>query len=123
MRHRIAGRRFGRPQGQRVALRRNLCAALILHEKITTTEQKAKTIQGEVEKLISLARRGDIHARRLALADLPEPRAVEKLFDLLGPRYRERTTGPGSQGGYTRLARLSTRRGDGASIAQVELLP
>jgi large subunit ribosomal protein L17 len=109
--------------GQRIALRRNLCAALILHDKIITTEQKAKTIQGEVEKLISLARRGDLHARRLALAALPETRAVEKLFDLLGPRYRERTTGPGSQGGYTRLHRLGIRKGDGAALAQIELVP
>lgn len=109
--------------GQRTALRRNLCAALILHEKIVTTEPKAKTIQGQVEQLISLARRGGVHARRLALADLPESKAVDKLFDLLGPRYRDRTTGPGSNGGYTRIYHLGIRKGDGAMIAQIELLP
>src|SRR5579859_395966 len=122
MRHRIAGRRFGRALGQRTALRRNLCSALILHEKIMTTEPKAKSTQSQVEKLISLARRGDLHARRLALADLADPRAVQKLFDLLGPRYRDRTSGAGSNGGYTRMYRLGVRKGDGASMAQVELV-
>ena len=123
MRHRVAGRRFGRPLGQRTSLRRNLCASLILHEKITTTEPKAKSAQSQVEKLISLARRGDLHARRLALADLADPRAVQKLFDLLGPRFRDRADGPGSNGGYTRLYRLGSRKGDGALMAQVELVP
>lgn len=122
MRHRVAGRRFNRPLGQATALRRNLCASLILHEKITTTAPKAKSTQSQVEKLISLARRGDLHARRLALADLADPRAVQKLFDLLGPRYRDRASGPGSHGGYTRLYRLGTRKGDGAPMAQVELI-
>ncbi|MBE3563269.1 MAG: 50S ribosomal protein L17 [Hydrogenibacillus schlegelii] len=119
-------RKLGRRSGARMALLRNQVTDLIIHERIRTTEPKAKEIQRLADRMVTLAKRGDLHARRQAAAFLrpvktdPEDRkskdAVQKLFDILGPRYRER------QGGYTRVLKLGPRRGDGAMMAIIEFV-
>ncbi len=116
MRHRVAGRKMNRSGGHRKALRRNLITALFRHESIRTTEAKAKFIRSEAEKLITLAKRGDLQARRQALARLPNREIVARLFDELGPRYQDRP------GGYTRIYKLGPRQGDGAPMATIELV-
>jgi len=122
MRHRVAGRRLGRSSGHRRALRRNLMTELFRHERIKTTEAKAKAIRSGVEKLITLAKRGlqddsyTLHARRQAVAALNDPTIARKLFDELAPRYEER------EGGYTRLYKLGRRQGDGAPLVVLELV-
>src|ERR671927_1974101 len=97
MPHPKAGRRFNRRAGHRKALFANMAAALIKHEQVITTLPKAKDLRPVVEKLVTLAKRGDLHARRQALAELRDPPMVKKLFDVLGPRYASRN------GGYTRV--------------------
>jgi len=116
MRHRKAGRKLGRSSGHRKALYRNLITELFRHERIRTTEAKAKAIRGQAEKLITLGKRGDLHARRLAAARLNDPTIVKKLFDELAPRYEDRP------GGYTRILKLGRRQGDGASMVLIELV-
>lgn len=116
MRHRKAGRKLGRSSGQRRALYRNLITELFRHERIRTTEAKAEAIRGQAEKLITLGKRGDLHARRLAAARLNDPTIVKKLFDELAPRYEDRA------GGYTRIYKLGQRQGDGASMVLLELV-
>ena len=122
MRHRVAGRRLGRSSGHRRALRRNLMTELFRHERIKTTEAKAKAIRSDAEKLITLAKRGlqddsyTLHARRQAVAALNDPAIARKLFDELAPRYEER------EGGYTRLYKLGRRQGDGALMVVMELV-
>jgi large subunit ribosomal protein L17 len=109
MRHRVHGKRLGRDKGHRKALRRNLMIALIMNERIETTEAKAQAIRGEVEKLITKAKRG--------LAHEDEARAVHARRIELAPRYEDRP------GGYTRRFRLGPRKGDGAKLVLLELLP
>jgi len=116
VRHQKAGYKLGRPTDQRIALYRSLMAAIIQHEKITTTHVKAKAVQRHIEKLITLSRQPTVHHRRLALSDLPNKDVVEKLFAEIGPRYVNRP------GGYTRITKLGTRRGDGTLMAQIELV-
>lgn len=122
MRHRVAGRRLGRSSGHRRALRRNLITELFRHERLKTTEAKAKAIRSDAEKLITLAKRGlqddsyTLHARRQAVAALNDPTIAKKLFDELAPRYEER------EGGYTRLYKLGRRQGDGALLVVLELV-
>ena len=116
MRHRKAGRKLGRSSGHRRALYRNLITELFRHERIRTTEAKAKAVRGQAEKLITLGKRGDLHARRLAAARLNDPTIVTKLFDELADRYEERP------GGYTRIFRLGRRQGDGASMVLLKLV-
>jgi large subunit ribosomal protein L17 len=122
MRHRVAGRRLGRSSGHRRALRRNLITELFRHERIKTTEAKAKAIRSDAEKLITLAKRGlqddsyILHARRQAGSALNDPAIAKKLFDELAPRYEER------EGGYTRLYKLGRRKGDGAPLVFLELV-
>ena len=116
MRHGFKGRRLNRPTDERKAMLRNLMGSLLRYEKITTTEARAKELRRHVERLITTARRGDLHSRRLALATLPDPPAVAKLFDMVAPRYKDRP------GGYTRLTRVGLRKGDGAQLVQIELL-
>lgn len=117
MRHGYIGRRLNRPPHERRALIRSLLGALLRHEKITTTEARAKELRRHAERLITTARRGDVHSRRLALATLPDPPAVARLFEAVAPRYLDRP------GGYTRITRVGLRKGDGAQMAQIELLP
>ena len=116
MRHGFIGRKLNRPTDERRAMLRNLMGSLLRYEKITTTEARAKELRRHIERLITTARRGDLHSRRLALATLPDPPAVAKLFDMVAPRFRDRP------GGYTRITRVGRRKGDGAMLAQIELL-
>src|SRR3712207_6355283 len=108
MRHGFRGRRFNRSAEHRKAMFANLCAALIKHEQIITTLPKAKDLRPVVEKLITLGRRTDLHARRQAMSELRDPATVKKLFEVLGPRYMERP------GGYTRVLKAGFRYGDNA---------
>lgn len=116
MRHRKAGRKLGRSSGHRRALYRNLITELFRHERIKTTEAKAKAIRGKAEKLITLGKRGDLHARRLAATRLNDPTIVAKLFDDLAFRYEDRP------GGYTRILKLGRRQGDRAPMVLLELV-
>jgi large subunit ribosomal protein L17 len=117
MRHRVAYRKLGRITPHRTALLRNLATALFERERIQTTLMKAKELRPYAEKLITLAKRDDrLHARRQVARDIQDPEVLRKLFDTLGARYSTRP------GGYTRILRLGTRRGDGAEMAVVELL-
>src|SRR5690349_3316702 len=117
MRHLKAGRQLGRNASHRLALIRNLTRALIEHGRIITTVEKAKEVRPFVEKLITLAKRGTLHARRLAIARLHDKAAVKKLFDEIGPRFADRP------GGYTRIIKRHERRlGDAGATAFLELL-
>jgi large subunit ribosomal protein L17 len=116
MRHRLTRRKLKRPTPQRKALLRNLVKDLLSHEKIRTTEAKAKETRREAEQMITLGKRGDLHARRQALRFLNDKTVVAKVFDELAPRYGSRT------GGYTRIVKLGRRAGDGAPLAQLELI-
>jgi large subunit ribosomal protein L17 len=117
MRHRVALRKLGRPTGHRLALIRNLMTDLIRHERLQTTQPKAAELRREVEQLIGTARAGDLHARRLVAAKLYDEEVVRKLFAEIVPRYANRP------GGFTRSVKLMPRRGDGAPMAQIELVP
>jgi len=116
MRHRMSGRKLNRTSQHRQMLFRNMSQALIKHEQIVTTLPKAKELRPVVERLITLAKRGDLHARRLAFARLRDNAMVTKLFDVLGPRYEDR------QGGYTRVIKAGYRYGDSAAMAVIELV-
>ena len=116
MRHRVGGRKLQRTSSHRAALFRNMSAALIKHEQITTTTAKAKELRPYVEKLVTLAKRGGLHARRQAIATIRQEEPVRKLFDTLAARYRERP------GGYTRVLKAGFRYGDMAPMAIVELV-
>jgi large subunit ribosomal protein L17 len=116
MRHGFTGRRFNRSVSHRKAMFANMAASLIRHEQITTTLPKAKDLRPIVEKLVTLGKRGDLHARRLAIAQIRDEDAVRKLFDTLAPRYGER------QGGYTRVLKAGFRYGDSAPVAVIEFV-
>ena len=116
MRHSKGYRRLNRTHEHRKALFANMAGSLIEHEQIKTTLPKAKELRTIVEKLITLAKRGDLHARRLAASRLKEDQYVTKLFDILGPRYNER------KGGYTRVLRAGFRYGDMAPMAIIEFV-
>jgi large subunit ribosomal protein L17 len=122
MRHRIAGRILGRDAGHRKALFRNLVRELYLHERITTTEAKARAIRADAEKLITKAKHGlaeggnRVHAQRQVVAYLNDKTVAKKLFDELAPRYTARP------GGYTRIIKIGKRQGDAADMAIIELV-
>jgi large subunit ribosomal protein L17 len=116
MRHRKTGRKLNRTSSHRKAMFANMAASLIKHEQIQTTLPKAKDLRPIVEKLITLGKRGDLHARRQALAELHEKSAVDKLFSTLSERYAERS------GGYTRVLKAGFRTGDAASMGVIELV-
>ncbi|HYI63512.1 MAG TPA: 50S ribosomal protein L17 [Allosphingosinicella sp.] len=116
MRHRVGGRKLGRTSSHRLALFRNMAAALIKHEQITTTLPKAKELRPYVEKLITLAKKGGLSNRRLAHARLLDDAQLIKLFDVIGPRYAERA------GGYTRVVKCGIRASDAAPMAIIELV-
>jgi large subunit ribosomal protein L17 len=116
MADRIAGRRLGRSTAHRLSLFRNQVTDLLRHGKIVTTEAKAKEVRSVAEKVITLGRQGSLHARRRALRVVSDKDIIKKLFDDIGPRYASRS------GGYTRLVKLGPRRGDGAHMAQLELV-
>ena len=116
MRHRVAGRRLNRSVGHRRALYRNLVTELFRHERIRTTEAKAKAVRAEAEKLITVAKRQDVYARRQVAAVLTDEAVVRRLMDELAPRYQERP------GGYTRVVHLGQRLGDGAPMVLLTLV-
>ena len=116
MRHRVGGRKLGRTSSHRLALFRNMAAALIKHEQITTTLPKAKELRPYVEKLITLAKKGGLSNRRLAHARLLDDKQLQKLFDVLAPRYS------GREGGYTRVIKAGIRASDAAPMAIIELV-
>ena len=116
MRHRVAGRKLGRSSGHRRALYRNMVTELLKHEKIVTTEAKAKEVRGLAEKMITLGKKSGLHAYRQALSYIMEQEVAEKLFADLAKRYGERP------GGYTRIVKLEPRLGDGAPMVKLELV-
>lgn len=116
MRHGLLSKRFDRDKGQRQALFRGMVTDLLGYEKITTTESRAKEIRRVAEKMVTLGKRGDLNARRQALAYIYDEKIVDKLFDDLAKRYAERA------GGYTRVIKIGPRVGDRAPEAVVELL-
>ncbi len=116
MAHRIDGRKLGRATDHRLALFRNLVTDLLRHEKIITTEAKAKEVRGLAERVITMGKRGDLASRRKALGYLYDKKVVEKVFDSLAERYATRP------GGYTRIVKLGPRQGDGARMAQLEMV-
>lgn len=116
MRHGFAHRRFNRTSEHRKAMFVNMAAALIKHEQIVTTLPKAKDLRPVVERLVTLGKRGDLHARRQAIAQVGDAGLVRKLFDVLGPRYRER------HGGYVRVLKAGFRYGDNAPMAVIEFV-
>jgi large subunit ribosomal protein L17 len=117
MAHGIDGRKLSRKRGPRLALYKNLTVSVLRYEKVKTTEAKAKEIRSRVEQIITLAKRGDLAARRTVIAQFPnEPLVVNKLFDEIAPKYADRTSG------YTRIVRLGQRLGDAAEIVQIELV-
>ena len=117
MAHRIDGRKLGRKQGPRLALYKNLTVSVLRYERIKTTEAKAKEVRGNVERMITLAKKGDLAARRAVVSALPnEPLVVSKLFDEIAPKYADR------QSGYTRIVHIGQRKGDAAEIVQLELV-
>lgn len=116
MRHKKMGRRFGRHSGHRQAMFSNMAASLIRHEQIVTTLPKAKDLKRVMDKYITLAKRGDLNSRRLAVARLRDEDMVKKLFDVLADRYKDR------EGGYTRVLKAGFRHGDSAPRAVIELV-
>jgi len=116
MRHGYARRKLGRTSAHRMAMFANMSASLIKHEQIVTTLPKAKELRPIVEKLVTLAKRGDLHARRQAIAQIRDVDQVGKLFATLGPRYKAR------QGGYIRVLKAGFRHGDNAAMAVIEFV-
>ena len=116
MRHLKQGRKLGRTTAHRKALLRNLATALLEHERIITTEPKAKEVRRVADKLVTLGKRGNLHARRQALQVVQSNAIVQKLFNEIAPRFA------GRQGGYTRILRLGYRPGDAAAMAVIELV-
>ena len=116
MRHRKKGRQLSRTRSHRKATLRNLATSLFRHERIETTTAKAKELRPFAERLITLARRGAVHARRLAATKIQDREVLGKLFDEIAPRYLERP------GGYTRVLKLGNRKGDAAEMSLIELV-
>jgi large subunit ribosomal protein L17 len=116
MRHGKANRKLNRTAEHRKAMFANMAASLIVHEQVVTTLPKAKDLRPLFEKLITLGKRGDLHARRRAVAEIKDQAAVKKLFDVIGPRYKSRN------GGYTRILKAGFRYGDSAPVAVIELV-
>lgn len=116
MRHNKAGRRLGRNTPHRSAMMRNMVTSLLEHDRITTTDARAKELRKIADQMITLGKRGDLHARRQASSIIRDRKVVTKLFERLGPRYSERP------GGYTRIIKLGQRPGDNASLSLIELV-
>jgi large subunit ribosomal protein L17 len=116
MRHLNAGRKFSRTSAHRQALFRNMATALFRHERIETTDQKAKELRGYAERLITLAKAGDVASRRQAHQDIRDQEVLKKLFNELGPRFKTRP------GGYTRITKSRIRKGDCATLSILELV-
>lgn len=116
MRHNKSGRRLGRKPDHRQHMMRNMVTSFFAHEKLTTTDTRAKELRKVVDRMITLGKRGDLHARRQALQVIRDPKVVGKLFEMIAPRYEQRP------GGYTRIIKLANRQGDNAPMAIIELV-
>jgi large subunit ribosomal protein L17 len=116
MRHRSIKKTLDRAKAPRQAMLENLATSLVLYEKIETTEAKAKTVKPIIEKMITRAKVKSVHNKQQLSRFVPDKKAVQKLLDVLGPRYKERN------GGYTRIIKMAPRQGDGAHMAQIELV-
>jgi len=116
MRHMRTGRKLSRRKAHRTAMLANLACSIIKHESVRTTEAKAKEVRPFIERMITFARRGDLHARRIVLSRLHDSEAVKKLFDKIGPRFVDR------MGGYTRILKLGFRLGDNSHMALIQLV-
>jgi large subunit ribosomal protein L17 len=116
MRHGTRGRNFSRTHEHRKAMFANMAASLITHEQIVTTLPKAKDLRPIVEKLVTLAKKGDLNSRRIAIAQIRDVDAVKKLFEVIGPRYKDRN------GGYTRVLKAGFRFGDNAAVGVIEFV-
>ncbi|MBA31616.1 MAG: 50S ribosomal protein L17 [Chloroflexi bacterium] len=116
LRHKVTGRQFGRPSGQRKALFRNLVTDLLRNGHIKTTIDKAKEIRPIAEKMVTYGKKGTLNDRRLAASFITDPKVVKKVFDEIGPKFKDRP------GGYTRISRLGNRAGDAAEMAIIELI-
>ncbi len=116
MRHSKAGRRLGRTTSHRIAMFRNMVTSFLSHEKITTTDAKAKELRSIAEKMITFGKKGDLHAMRQAASYIRDKKVVTKLFTTIAPRYKERS------GGYTRIIKLGIRPGDTAPMSLIELV-
>ena len=116
MRHGVSGRKLGVTSTHRIAMLRSMATSLIKHEQITTTLPKAKELRPYVERIITLGKRGDLHARRQAYAQIRDERVVDKLFTTIAERYKARA------GGYTRVLKAGVRYGDAADMAVIELI-
>ena len=116
MRHNKAGRTLGRNSSHRRAMMRNMVTSLLEHDRITTTDARAKELRKLADKMITLGKKGDLHARRQALQVIQDKKVVAKLFERIAPRYQDRP------GGYTRILKLGSRAGDNASLAMIELV-
>jgi len=117
MPHRVAGRKLSRPHAHRTAMLGNLAVAIIRYERVRTTEAKAKEVRGMVDGMITLAKRGDLHARRQLTSSMPhEPLIVEKLMGEIADKYSDRASG------FTRIIKIGQRAGDAASMVQIELV-
>ncbi|NKE46023.1 50S ribosomal protein L17 [Roseomonas frigidaquae] len=116
MRHGVSGRKLGVTTSHRLAMLRSMATALLKHEQISTTLPKAKELRPYVERIITLGKRGDLHARRQAYAQIRDPKVVDKLFSTIAERYKTRA------GGYTRVLKAGVRYGDAADMAVIELI-
>ncbi|MGW8312398.1 MAG: 50S ribosomal protein L17 [Desulfuromonadales bacterium] len=116
MRHRKSGKRLGRNTSHRTAMMRNMVTSFFDSERITTTDARAKELRKQAEKLITMARRGDLHSRRLVLQVMRDKKTVDKLFETIAPRYANRP------GGYTRIIKIGHRSGDNAALSVIELV-
>lgn len=116
MKHKKKGKTLGRKQGHRKMLMRNLATSFVLYEKINTTETKAKELKPVVEKLITKSAKNDLATRRQLLSFLTDEKAVNKMLEVIGPKYKDRP------GGYTRIRKMGTRQGDNAPVVQLELV-
>ncbi len=117
MRHRKMGRKLGRTTSHRKAMLRNMVTSLLKEEKVVTTDTRAKELRSIAEKMITLGKRGDLHARRQAGSFIRDRQVTKKLFEEISPRYGERA------GGYTRIVKIGARHGDNAPVSVIELMP
>ncbi len=116
MRHRKKGKKLDRKKEPRELMLRNLASSIIIYEKVKTTEAKAKAVKPLLEKTITIAIKGGLNSRRELIKFLPQPLAIKKVMEILSPKYKDR------RGGYSRIVKLGSRIGDGAKIAQIELV-
>ncbi|KKR32400.1 MAG: 50S ribosomal protein L17 [Candidatus Falkowbacteria bacterium GW2011_GWF2_39_8] len=116
MRHRNKNKILDREKAPRELMLRNLASSILIYEKVKTTEAKAKVVRSLVDKMITVAKKGDLNARRQLIETLPQKMAIKKSMDVLGERYKDR------DGGYSRIIKLGTRKGDGAEMVQIELV-